>query len=306
MKNTAVLCLVAVLLGWGSTRPAQGQPADTLLTTGQVLHRFVDAQAVAVDPQGRIYVADAGPNVVYRLSPLGEEQAALGGTGTEAGQFDEPKAIDPTNGLVVFVADAGNGRIQQFSRNDLFLSALPVPRITPGAGGAQRASFRAAEVEVAAGEEGRPIDVAVSDAGDRYVLEAETGQVLRWDFNGRLVASFGQTFRADPPLAGPVALALLGETVFVADQATAVLHRFDGFGTYLGTWKLPDLSPVQDLWAERAGLMVLQEDRIIWLNPEGDLTQRWLLDFGEPIRGLAASDTALYLLTMTRLYRFAR
>ena len=57
------------------------------------LASFVQAQALAVDPQGRLYVADAGRHVVVRLSPEGQIEAIIGGPGSAPGKLDTPVAL---------------------------------------------------------------------------------------------------------------------------------------------------------------------------------------------------------------------
>src|SRR5271168_3376057 len=72
-------------------------------------------EAIAVDPQGDVYVADQLSNVVQHFSPTGTFLGEFGGYGSAAGQFG------PVGGLAldaagdVYVVDSANDRIEKFS-----------------------------------------------------------------------------------------------------------------------------------------------------------------------------------------------
>ncbi|HKL88009.1 MAG TPA: hypothetical protein VJ884_03315, partial [Salinibacter sp.] len=76
-----VLGLFLGLLGLCPPVLAQTAAQDT------VIARFRDARALATDPLGRVYVADAGRDVVRVFNRDGDEQGSLGGAGTRAGEF---------------------------------------------------------------------------------------------------------------------------------------------------------------------------------------------------------------------------
>jgi DNA-binding beta-propeller fold protein YncE len=70
---------------------------------------------VAVDSQGRIFVADTGNNRVQELSPDGRLITQWGGAGSANGRFSGPKAIAVDASGHVYVADTGNNRVQVFA-----------------------------------------------------------------------------------------------------------------------------------------------------------------------------------------------
>ena len=125
------LCLLLLLLAACSAprpvAPPAPAPADTTARPVTEVARFRDARALASDPVGRLYVVDAAEAVVVVLSPEGVPLSVLGGPGTGDYGLIEPAGIDPTNGLELLVADAGNARIQRFSLDGRLIETIPVP-----------------------------------------------------------------------------------------------------------------------------------------------------------------------------------
>lgn len=74
--------------------------------------QFNDPAGVAVDADGRIYVADRGNNRVQVLDVDGDFLTQLGGSGAGAGQFNAPEGIAVSPDHRVYVCDRGNQRVQ--------------------------------------------------------------------------------------------------------------------------------------------------------------------------------------------------
>jgi DNA-binding beta-propeller fold protein YncE len=125
--------------------------------------------AVAVAPDGDIYVADAGDDRVLRLSPAGAPLAAWGGPGGALGRLREPAGIAVDSAGDVFVTDRGNGRIEEFTARGRPLAAWGAP------GGGR-------------GELDLPTGIAIDCRGD--VLVADTA-------NNRVQVFSGAASRAD-------------------------------------------------------------------------------------------------------------
>jgi hypothetical protein len=79
--------------------------------------------AVAVAPDGEVYVVDSRRDVVRVFGADGEPRGQFGGTGTGDGKFGFPVdvAVDATR---VVVADQGNHRLQVFDRSGRFVRAF--------------------------------------------------------------------------------------------------------------------------------------------------------------------------------------
>lgn len=268
------------------------------------LASFDDARSVAVDPGGRIYVTDARRSTVHVLDPNGRELAVLGGRGAEAGAFDEPVAVDPTNGLSIFVADAGNGRVQHFSRNQRYIEALPVGRVDPSARGSSRQPvYDAGRDGQDARADGRPIAVASAPNGDLYVLDARDRIVVRYDRQRRPEPFAGGFDDRDGGLVDPVDLALDDDVLFVLDAGRPAVGLYDRFGT-LDRWLFPGLlSSPRSVFVDDGLLYVVEPDRILITDPRAERVRSEIpVDLNASLVDAALRNGRLYLLTTTALH----
>jgi len=295
----------SVLLGLLFGLACAGAPpaAAQLDSSRTELARFRDAQALAVDPRDRLYVADAGHDVVRILDRTGAVLETLGGSGTRAGEFDGPADVDPTNGQSVWVADADNGRAQRFSEEGLFLEALPVgPSVLEG--GEQRAVDDGRDGAAVQGG-GRPIAVVSTSGDDTFIIDGRSNAVLKWDDQRQpdrlLSAGWG-----DGAVERPVALALDGtRRLYVADRAQQAVLSFDLFGTFVKRLDTPALPNVQALAMQRGRLWIVCPDRVFVWRPESGATTEHAVDLPAPLVDAVQRGDDLFLLTATTLYRRA-
>lgn len=269
----------------------------------EVAH-FRDARALAADPAGRLYVVDAAESAVVVLGPLGLPLATLGGPGSGDYSFLEPHDVDPANGLDLFVADAGNARIQRLSTDGRYIETVPVPLGDPEQVRPDRPRAPVDPADPA--ERGRPVAVAVGTAGALYAVEAERGVVLRWDTGRRLTRRLG----ADGPgaLAEPVDLVVTGDgTVFVADAGRDAVLVYDEHGSFVRA--VPG-APAGGVLAvglasssEGRRLLVVGPHAVAVHRTAGGLVEVVPVDAGEPLVGAAVVGETLYVLTRTRLLR---
>jgi len=90
----------------------------------QLLNR---PHGISANKAGDVYVADTGNHRVVRLfNPTDELQfiTAIGGKGSEKGQFLSPHQVALDNSGNLFVSDSGNHRIQVFDNQDKFKFAF--------------------------------------------------------------------------------------------------------------------------------------------------------------------------------------
>lgn len=290
--------LVVLSLGAGEAG-AQQAPDDA---PGTVLARFGDARALAVDPRGRLYVADAGEDVVVLMGKRGTRRAVIGGSGTRAGEFDMPSDVDPTNGQVLLVADTYNGRVQRFSEEGQYLESIP---IGPGnhAGVAGRV-FDDGRDGAAAQGEGRPIAVASTNEGAVFVLDERGGRLYKWSSLRPLEVLVGGFSGGEGRLEEPVDLALgPSDRLYVADSAQEAVLVYDAFGTFVRRLPTSPLPNVRAVTVHQGRLWIACTDRIAIWDPSTRAMTRRTVALTEPLEDIALYDDVLYMLTATRLIR---
>ncbi len=267
---------------------------------GTVLATFGDAQALAIDPRDRLYVADAARDVVEVLGPNGTRQMVLGGSGTRAGEFDLPSDVDPTNGQIILVADTYNGRVQRFSEEGQYLESLPIGSSDRLRGNAW--NFEDGRDGGAVQGDGRPIAVARDDEGTLFVLDERTRQLLTWGDLGRS----GRISEAgDGRLQDPVALAVEAQRVYVADAEKEAVLIYDTFGTFLQRVPLPPLPTVRALTVHRGRLVIVCAERVLIWDRRDGLVAEHAVNLTEPLVDVGLHERRVYLLTATRLLRRA-
>jgi streptogramin lyase len=126
---------------------------------------------VAIDPEGNVWVADAGNDRVEEFDRAGEYVGVFGEPGVGEGQLEDPQgiAIDPEGDI--WIADTGNDRIEEF-----------------GPWGETLLQF---------GEEGsgngrlsEPTSLAIDPEGDLWVADARNDRVEEFGPEGEYIAQF--------------------------------------------------------------------------------------------------------------------
>ncbi len=177
------------------------------------------AAGIAVNPaSGDVYVVDVENARVERFDADGNFLSAFGTPGAADGQFDfasSPSgiAIDSSDGSV-YVADAGNNRIQKFTAGGSFSLAFG----SAGAG---------------SGELNGPRGVAVDpSSGEVYVADTGNNRVQKFDSTGSYIGQFGSQGSDDGQFSGPTDIAVdsTGD-VYVLEPFIRV-QRFDSAGTF--------------------------------------------------------------------------
>lgn len=305
MKLPAFRCWIVLgaLLLFGAVTAA-AQP-DTLRAEAVPGIRFEEARALAVDPAGVLYVADAGADVVVRLAP-GRPPEVLGGPGSGEGEFDSPADVDATEGFILLVADAGNSRVQRLTPEMRHLETLPVGRGYGAAGERPaRPLYNAGQEEAHELGRGRPVAVTTAPTGEVLALDADAGVVVRWDLGRRVRETIGGFGAGEGALAEPVALAVApGGQLFVADRGRAAVLVYDALGTHLQTLPLgPGGDAVAALAMRERQLWVVLPERIFVYSANGERLRTAPVVLPAPLVDVAFAGGRTLLLTAERLYR---
>jgi tripartite motif-containing protein 71 len=233
---------------------------------GQGVNQLDHPFGVAVDPQGRVFVADDLNHRVVRFGPRSKYlyKARWGSYGTGPGQLAYPRAIAVDPSGQVYVTNTGNDRIDVFDRSGTLLRSFgqsgraPGQFNTPMGAAADANGFRA----VADSVNGRiellnpdgstaavwgspapgptilpnPVAVVFDAAGNAYVLDQRRARIIVFDrATGLPSRTIGSQGSGPGNMLEPSALAIdAAGALYVADTGNERIVRFALDGTYLG------------------------------------------------------------------------
>ncbi len=149
--------------------------------------------------------------------PSYELQAAWGDSGAGNGQFRFPWGVALDASGNVYVADAGNNRIQKFTSDGVYLSQW-------GDSGS------------ANGQLHFPHHVAVDSSGNVYVADTYNHRVEKFSSDGTYLAQWGSQGSGDGQFQYPEGVALHAGDVYVTDTGNHRIQKFTSTGVYVSQW----------------------------------------------------------------------
>jgi DNA-binding beta-propeller fold protein YncE len=233
MRSAAIMGAIGAVVAAGATGALAARDAAPASPSYKVVGTFgkpgtapgqvgPNTAGIATDKAGNVYVSDAD-NRVEVFSAAGKFLRTWGSAGSENGQFDvaEDVAVSPDG--TIWVADAQNGRLQQFSAAGAFLASIAVP----------------------VGD--LPRGIAVDNDGNVLVaVETSHGSLLKyvkgasgWEQSGGEFG--GGDYRIDDVEVSP------DGTIFTATARSQLpfeqaIRHYSADGQALGSFKTPDLN----------------------------------------------------------------
>ncbi|WP_027004664.1 NHL repeat-containing protein [Conexibacter woesei] len=205
--------------GSSSVTCAYASVSQTGFRGGGVL-RF--PQAVAVGPDGNVYVTDQGSHLVQKFTPAGQWLMDIGSAGTRPGELSAIGAIAVTGDNQVVVADGGSNRVVRFSGDSGGLIGSwggpgnDLGKFHFGAGGGN---------DAAAG------GGLAASGSTLYIVDTGNDRVVRFQADG------GGGSEIVPPgtLQNPRGVAVRGTRMLVADDQHHRVAAFDTGGHLLAS-----------------------------------------------------------------------
>lgn len=256
---------------------------------------FRNPQAVAVDSQGRLYVADTDNHRIVVIGPTGVTERVFGSMGSGSGQLKAPAGVAADSAGRIWVADTDNDRIQRFTAEGDF-------DLIYGSSGSGIGEFTG------------PRGISISQSGEVYI--ADTGNqriaVLGPD------ASWRRSWGPDTPwqywwannsrYSTPSDVWVAGTKVYVIDTGGVLeevstsqgwilspkynLEVCTTTGVTMSRWSTPGTGASQftyprGIWADDLSVWVADtsNDRLSQLTVTGDQLQIW--------QAAGAGETAL-------------
>jgi len=284
----AIFEIVLSLCAWIISVCAQ--PVDSIPVEEFSVGSFERATHIFAGKQGAIYVLDTDQNRIFVFTDITQPPKSVGGFGWSAGSFDKPTGI-ATDGINIYVSDYGNHRIQQFDRNLNYLS-----------------SFSTRDTSDAFSRFGYPLDVAMSELGDLFILDGENIRVLKFNPQQFFERSFGDINAGKGKLHNPIRLVVTTSRIFIGEQTRIVV--FDYFGNYLKSIGDGVMSRLTGFTISDNVLLLASPDTLWQFSQEG-FFQKFIplnhLITGERIdriQDIACIRNRLFILSPRRLHIF--
>ena len=281
---TIAVCLFTLLSS------ASSQPVDSVFVEDYSVGTFQRATRIVVGTQGTIYVLDADENKVSLFSNLQDAPKTLGGFGWSSSSFDKPTGV-ATDGVNIYVSDFGNHRIQRFDREFNYISSL---------------STR--DTSDISSRFGYPLDIALSEIGDLFILDGENIRVMKFNSQGSFERAFGDINAGKGKLQNPMKLMATNYRIYVGDKNKILVY--DYFGNYLGSVGDGILSNLTGFTILKNGLIAASNDSIWWFTREGIFQKKSSRshiisgDRIDQIQDIAWKGDQLFILSQHRMHIF--
>jgi sugar lactone lactonase YvrE len=207
-------------------------------------------RALSVNHRGDIVIADTGNHRVIAVTRSGGIVQEFGGFGWEDGQFDTPSDVAVDQGFYVYVLDEGNRRVQRFDAEGDFVDLV-----------------------VDEDEAGSPVSLAVGQAGEILLVDADSQSVVKRSQFSEALAPIGRFGSGEGGLTRPRSVAWgPSREVAVSDPGRGAVEVFDEFGSGLYSLSCPDTLDPGDLIFDSSGSLIvadLRHGRVVAFPPGG-------------------------------------
>jgi DNA-binding beta-propeller fold protein YncE len=231
---TTASTIPATTVAPASTGEVPVSPVEFLWSMTREPHPFNVPSDLATNPQGNLYVLDAGNDRIQVFDPEGHFMRMWGKSGSGEGEFNFSREDGNLIGAIaldtqgsVYVADNANQRIQKFDPQGKFLMEW-------GGKGTGDGQFLS------------PIGITVDQQGNIYVIDDSRDEVQKFDKTGKFLLKWGSHGSGDGQLnfTGQLEADPQGN-IYIADFANHRIQKFDSQGTFLVKWGTPGKAPGQ-------------------------------------------------------------
>lgn len=267
---------------------------------------------IAVDPDNRLLIVNTVTNTVQVRTTALTSIYAWGTTGDDPGEFTAARGLAVDHTGLVYVADAGAGKVAKYRPDGLFqfewrddqrgrfsgpsgvaqddalylwiadTGSDRVVKYTPsgsfvleiGGTGSGAAEFDA------------PVGVAIDGEDNIYVLDQGNNRVQKFNEDGAYIRQWGGQGSGNGQFLSPSGIAVdAANNVYVTDTGNRRVQKFDKDGTFLTSWLLPGAAGAQPFG------IVVHEDEVFVVDQAGnrievfDLTGVHVRTLGGPGNG---------------------
>jgi len=206
---------------------------------------FRSPSGITTDFQGNVFVVDTGNHRVLHFDRMGRFVIDFGGYGWNTGELSSPTDASAREGFRLFVADAGNERIQQFDIGDSSPEGVAFPF-------AEGAGLQSEELV-------RPSRLDIDEEGRMYISDSLCHCIWIFTPTGELLSKMGGLGDEPSRFREPSGVAVGNKgQVFVADTGNRRIQVFDPLGNWVASWG----SPSDGLFIEPTGIDADLEGRV--------------------------------------------
>ncbi len=264
--------------GGGSTPPDNAAPRDlpanltvpsgahfrgSFGETGERIGQFRSPEAVAVDLQGNVFIAERLNNRVQKFDRTGQYILQFGSLGTGPAQFNYPIALYARQGLWLYVLDAQNARLVKYDLSgNLNGTVLDLNE--------QRIRSQVGVV--------RPRNFTLDRDGNIYIAERERNRVLVFNNFLDYRTTYGGSGSGEGGLLDPRGL-VASDTgdFYVADSGNGRLVIFSSLGIMQHVLPLTPAGPTaspRGIARDASGMLFVADppgNRVLAIAPNGSI-----------------------------------
>jgi subtilisin family serine protease len=232
--------------------------------------QFEEAEGMATDTSGNVWVSDRVHNRVQKLTGEGKYLLQFGSEGSGNGQFKQPRGVATTSSGDLWVVDSGNDRVQKFNSKGEYLGQFG----TSGSG---------------SGQFNNPWGIAVAPDGSMWVSDTANDNVQKFTSSGTFILKSGSKGSGDGQFIDPKGIDTdsAGE-VWVADSGNSRMQKLSSTGAFLtklgskgsGAGQFAEEGPL-DVAVKPSGNLLVADGwnnhRVQQLSPDG----QWLATISE-------------------------
>ncbi len=212
--------------------------------------------AIALDSEGKVYVADEALNRISIYTKDGEFISKWERPGNADGEWDKPSGLAFDRDDNLYLVDSGNNRVQKLTKDGQFISKWG----REGSGD---------------GEFNMPWGIGVDKNANVYIADWRNDRIQKFTSGGQFLMKFGSTGSGAGEFNRPADVAVDQDgDIYVADWNNDRLQVFDPEGNYLtsttgegslskwGTNKIDGGNP--EMWHERSIAQGLDREKLFW------------------------------------------
>jgi len=212
--------------------------------------------AIALDSEGRSYVADELLNRISIFSKDGEYITKWERPGSDDGEWDKPSGLACDKDDNLYLVDSGNNRVQKLTKDGRFL-------------------MKWGKEGTGDGEFNLPWGITIDNQGDVYIADWRNDRIQKFTADGQFLMKFGTSGSGDGQFNRPTDVAVDKDgTIYVTDWNNDRLEVFNSDGSFItqssgeaslskwGTNKLDGGNP--EMWGERKIAQDLDREKLFW------------------------------------------